>query len=147
MKIPRIVNLFSALLLGLTTLAPVHAATYAERHTFSIADVQGDFAGSTFGGTTTSDGTIPADTTILCDAPGSSVGCTGITPLVDRKLYGQNNPITLYPIDSEFGYDIIDFLGAAQKTRDGDYAEGFIGDVPPAYFPTFATIDGVDIAV
>ena len=65
--------------------------------------------------------------------------------MVDKKLYGLNNPITLYPVDSEFGYDIIDFLGAAQKTRDNDYAEGFVGDVPEDYFPTSANIDGVDI--
>jgi beta-lactam-binding protein with PASTA domain len=141
-KIPRIINLIAGLALGASIMTPVQAAIHTERHTFSIGDVQGDFEGRTFGGTTTSDGTIPADTTILCDAPGSSVFCTDIMPMVDRKLYGQQNPITLYPIDSAFGYYIIDFLGAAQKERDDDYAEGFIGDVPSAYFPIEANIDG-----
>jgi hypothetical protein len=60
--------------------------------------------------------------------------------MTDTKLVGQ--PITLYPIDSEFGYEVIDFLGAAQKTRDGDYLEGFVGNVT-AGFPTQAIIDGV----
>ncbi|MGB5260771.1 MAG: PASTA domain-containing protein [Gammaproteobacteria bacterium] len=144
MKIPRIANFIIGLALGLSMIAPVQALQHTGRHTFSIQDVQGDFQGSTFGGTTTSDGSIPADTTILCGGAGMATCPQGIAPVVDRKLYGQSNPITLYPIDSEFGYDIIDFLGAAQKTRDGDYAEGFIGDVPPAYFPTQAAIDGVD---
>ena len=143
MKKSRIVNLFAGLALGVSIMTPVQAIPYTERHTFSINDVQGDFEGHTFGGTTTSDGTIPADNTILCGAPRypCHVRPVGVRPMVDRKLYGQQNPITLYPIDSEFGYNIIDFLGAAQKTRDDDYLEGFIGDVPPAYFPTEALID------
>ena len=148
MKIPRIVNLFSALLLGLTEIAPVqHASNVTPNGTPSRSTTcRVTSTGSTFGGTTTSDGsTISPDTTILCDRSRAATLPVRyrprIAPMVDRKLYGQNNPITLYPIDSEFGYDIIDFLGAAQKTRDNDYLEGFIGDVPPAYFPTQAIIN------
>ncbi|MGB5540412.1 MAG: PASTA domain-containing protein, partial [Gammaproteobacteria bacterium] len=146
MKTPRIVNFIAGLAMGITTMTPVQALTHFERHTFSIDDLQGDFAGNTYGGTTTTDGTIPPDRTILCDEPSSTVNCPpDISPMTDTKLYGQQNPIILYPIDSEFGYEVIDFLGAAQKTRDGDYLEGFIGNVPPANFPPSADIDGVTI--
>jgi len=141
MKLFRIANFIVGLTLGLSMIAPVQAATHTERHTFSIGDVQGDFQGHTFGGAAG----IPADNSILCDAPGA-VGCPqGVSKITDTKLYGQNNPLDLFPIDSEFGYEVIDFLGAAQKTRDDDYAEGFIGDVPPAYFPTQAIIDDTPI--
>jgi len=146
MKKSRLVIFFAGLALGATIMAPVQAIPYTARHTFTINDVQGDFVGNTFGGTTTSDGTIPADTSILCGGGEGMATCPqGIAPIEDRKLYGQQNPITLYPVDSAFGYNIIDFLGAAQKTRDGDYLEGFVGDVPPAYFPTEANIDGTII--
>jgi hypothetical protein len=146
-KTPRIVNFLAGLALGFSAMAPmpaVQAATYSSPlFTFSIDDVQGDFQGNTFGGTTATGGTIPADRTILCDAPGSTVNCatttSGILPITDTKLVGQ--PITLYPVDSEFGYEVIDFLGAAQKTRDDDYAEGFVGNVTTG-FPTQADIDG-----
>ena len=59
--------------------------------------------------------------------------------MTDTKLLGA--PITLYPVDSTFGYQTIDFLGAAQKTRDDDYAEGFVGNVT-ASFPTQADLGG-----
>ena len=36
---------------------------------------------------------------------------------------------TLYPIDSEFGYYVSDFENAEQKALDGDYAEGWAGNV------------------
>ena len=155
MKIPRIANLFSALLLGVTILAPMQNAQAQPAPmqyvsdladgTFSIDDVQGDFSGNTFGGTTTSDGTIPADRSIICDAPGSTVNCPqGISPITDTKLL-PNQSITLYPVDSEFGYDTIDFLGAAQKMRVpgmvGDYAEGFVGNITSG-FPTEANLGG-----
>lgn len=135
----------TGLVLGLAALTPLqsaHATAYTSpAHVFSINDVQGDFQGNTFGGVTTAGGTIPADKSILCGAPGSTSGCpSGIAPITDTKLVGQ--PITLYPVDSEFGYEVIDFLGAAQKTRDGDYLEGFVGNVT-AGFPTQAVIDGV----
>ena len=147
MKIPRIVNLFSALLLGLTVMAPVQhaqAVVYVSDltdGTFSIDDVQGDFAGNTFGGTTTSAGTIAPDRRhhLWCTRH-SDNACGAITPIPIQKLLGQT--ITLYPVDSEFGYDVIDFLGAAQKMHDFDYAEGFVGDVTSG-FPTQAIIDGV----
>ncbi|WP_299649285.1 hypothetical protein [uncultured Tateyamaria sp.] len=35
----------------------------------------------------------------------------------------------LYGIDSEFGFEVTDFIGAEDKELDGDYAEGFAGDI------------------
>ena len=35
----------------------------------------------------------------------------------------------LYPIDSEFGFNVTDFEGAEPKTIDGSYTEGWVGDV------------------
>ena len=145
MNTSRVVMFFAGLALGVSIVAPVQAIEHSARHTFTIDDVQGDFVGNTFGGTTTSDGTIPADNSILCGGEGMATCPEGIAPIADRKLYGRQNPITLYPVDSAFGYNIIDFLGAAQKTRDGDYLEGFVGNVPEAYFPTEAVIDGIII--
>jgi hypothetical protein len=40
--------------------------------------------------------------------------------------------VTLYPIDSEFGFYIVDFLGAAQKYRDANYLEGYAGNFTDA---------------
>ncbi|MEN8763507.1 MAG: thrombospondin type 3 repeat-containing protein, partial [Thiogranum sp.] len=37
-----------------------------------------------------------------------------------------------YPVDSEFGYYIVDFVGAEGKIRDGDYLEGFVGNIEDA---------------
>lgn len=34
-----------------------------------------------------------------------------------------------YAIDSEFGFEVTDFVGAEGKELDGDYAEGFAGDI------------------
>jgi hypothetical protein len=44
-------------------------------------------------------------------------------PVVDKQ------GVTLYPVDTEFGYYIVDFLGAQGKIRDGDYMEGFVGNI------------------
>ena len=35
----------------------------------------------------------------------------------------------LYAVDSEFGFDVTDFIGATQKELDGDFAEGFAGNI------------------
>lgn len=35
----------------------------------------------------------------------------------------------MIPVDSEFGFVVEDFVSAAQKTRNNDYEEGFVGDL------------------
>ena len=88
-------------------------------HLFSINDIQGAFNGSTFG-----DGGAVTDSTIICDVP-DGVACpptAEVGPIIDKQ------GVTLYPIDSEFGFYIVDFLGAAQKYRDDNYVEGWAGN-------------------
>ncbi|GAB4181835.1 MAG: hypothetical protein Tsb002_02310 [Wenzhouxiangellaceae bacterium] len=99
------------LLLPATTLwsAPV---TFTVAHTFSIDDVQGDFLNGR---------TYAQNPMILC-GPAGSPACPeqGPQPLtVDAT--------TLFPIDSEFGFYVVDFVGGFTKTLDGAYTEGFIG--------------------
>lgn len=91
----------------------------SEVHVFSIDDVMGGFDGSTFG-------TEPVDPesgfSIIC-----GVGYTACpadnSPVIDKQ------GVTLYPVDSEFGFYVVDFLGAEGKVRDGDYKEGFVGNI------------------
>ncbi|MCK0153811.1 hypothetical protein MWU49_08860 [Alcanivorax sp. S6407] len=82
---------------------------HSQTHRFSIADVIGGF-----------DGSLAADdATIICDDE---------APCATDTIIDQKTGATLYPIDSEFGYQVADFVGAAQKTRDNDYAEGWVAD-------------------
>lgn len=86
--------------------------THVVTHTFSMQDVQGGFDGSTY-----------ADTPdIIC---GLGVPCPieGPVPTPDKT------GIMLYPVDSEFGFYVSDFVGAAPKIRDDDYLEGWVGDI------------------
>lgn len=91
-------------------------------HMFSLQDVQGGFNGSTVGPA----GAIQ-DPTIVCGAsaivPGSPACPKGVAPIVDKE------GVTLYPIDSEFGFNVVDFLGAQVKARNNDYLEGFVGQI------------------
>jgi len=84
-------------------------ASFESVHVFSTDDVLGTFQGATYGplGTTT-------DPSIIS----SEVG------------YVDKSGVSLYPVDSEFGYYVFDFLGARVKVRDFDYAEGFVGNEP-----------------
>ena len=89
-------------------------------HVFSIADIQGGFDGSTFG-----PGGALERKDILCGVPEAGVpACPdGVSPFVDKA--GN----TLYPVDSEFGFHVVDFVGAQAKSRDFDYGEGFAGNI------------------
>ncbi|MGP6085879.1 DUF4214 domain-containing protein [Antarctobacter jejuensis] len=81
---------------------------YTSSHVFSSNDVTGTFDGLT-------QGTIPV----------------GGLPIVDFSALPKvtKEGVSLYPIDSEFGFYVTDFLGAEDKVRDYDYAEGWIGDL------------------
>ena len=87
-------------------------------HTFSIDDLQGGFNGSTYG---TAGAT--QDLGIICGLDGSVVCPEGIAPVTDKE------GLTLYPVDSEFGFQVVDFLGAVPKIRDDDFLEGFVGNI------------------
>lgn len=98
-------------------------------HTFSIDDLQTDFEGRTYG-----DGGLESDPTAICGLNGvacpqdvdPATGLPLVAPIVDKQ------GITLYPVDSEFGFHVVDFLGAQAKTRDNDYLEGFVGNIEEA---------------
>jgi hypothetical protein len=103
--------------MGVAVAPAAHA--FESSHAFTIDDIQGAFTGSTYG----TAGAV-TDPTIIC---GLGVSCpTDVPPVVDKQ------GVTLYPIDSEFGFYIVDFLGAAQKYRDDNYLEGYAGNFSDA---------------
>jgi hypothetical protein len=90
-------------------------------HVFTINDVMGGFDGSTYG----TDPSGYNGSTFICGVPDeTSIACPdGYGPVVDKQ------GVTLYPVDSEFGFYVVDFLGAEGKARDGLYEEGFVGNI------------------
>ena len=115
-NITVICHLLTSLFLSVT-MTGVHAYE-SPVHIFSINDVQGGFNGSTFGPAGTTE-----DNSIICGAGGVSCPDNAPAPIIDKQ------GVTLYPVDSEFGFHVVDFLGAAPKIRDGDYMEGFVGNI------------------
>jgi hypothetical protein len=111
-KFPIALAVSAALLQG-------NALAYESEHVFSIDDVIGSFDGATFGPAGTA-----SDPSIICGLPGGTAACAEIVPYLDKS------GVWLYPVDSEFGYYVVDFLGAVGKVRDDDYAEGFVGNEP-----------------
>ena len=102
--------------LGLTATSTAFAYE-SPVHTFSINDVMGGFDGSTFG----TKG-LTQDTDIICDL--------GTTPCpTENQPYVDKAGVTLYPTDTEFGFYVVDFLGAEGKVRDGVYQEGYVGNI------------------
>lgn len=83
-------------------------AMFSSSHTFSTADITVTFGGMTIG--------TAADPLSVFDTTGAS----------GTKI---SDGVTLYPIDSEFGYYVEDFTDASVKILDGDYAEGWAGDL------------------
>ncbi|OOY20488.1 hypothetical protein BMI86_08075 [Thioclava sp. DLFJ5-1] len=86
---------------------------FRSSHVFSTADITVTFDGMTVGNS--EDPQAVFDTV---DDPNDPE---------DTKITKEG--VTLYPIDSEFGYYVSDFQNAEQKELDGDYAEGWAGDV------------------
>ncbi len=99
--------------IGMAASTSTQAWVSPAPHVFSISDIQGDFQGSTYA----------TDPSIICGL-GTTACPADVAPLLDKS------GVTLYPIDSEFGFYIVDFLGAAQKFRDGNYLEGYAGNIP-----------------
>jgi hypothetical protein len=80
------------------------------KHTFGLDDVIGNALGET-------DGDNP---NVIKDGdPGESL--TG-----EDNLTAKDGGV-LYPINSEFGFDVTDFVGATPKTFDGVAEEGWVG--------------------
>jgi Ca2+-binding RTX toxin-like protein len=86
------------------------APDYRVTHVFSTDDVTG-----TFGGLTQGD-VLPGGTPVIDFSA---------TPKVTKE------GVELYPINSEFGFNVTDFDGAVAKDFEDDpeYAEGFAGDL------------------
>ncbi|HSF65422.1 MAG TPA: hypothetical protein VLA78_13605 [Paracoccaceae bacterium] len=84
--------------------------TWTSIHTFSTDDITVTFDGTTVGS--------------LGEEAGTVFDTTGTNGTKETK-----DGVTLYPIDSEFGYNVYDFIGADVKELDGDYAEGWAGNV------------------
>ncbi len=79
---------------------------YSAEHTFTLDNLLGGRDGVT----------AAEDPSIICQS-----GCED-NLLVDGST-------TLYPIDNGFGWDAIDFVGAMERERDGEYADGWAGAV------------------
>eukprot|EP00558_Chaetoceros_sp_UNC1202_P001791 CAMPEP_0197258202 /NCGR_PEP_ID=MMETSP1429-20130617/81321_1 /TAXON_ID=49237 /ORGANISM="Chaetoceros sp., Strain UNC1202" /LENGTH=476 /DNA_ID=CAMNT_0042722249 /DNA_START=27 /DNA_END=1454 /DNA_ORIENTATION=- len=77
---------------------------YTVTHTFSTSDIVGTF-----------DGTSVSENPSIIDWSADPEITKGGTEL--------------FPIDSEFGYHVTDFVGAEEKEIDGIYTEGWAGDL------------------
>ena len=77
-------------------------------HVFSINDIIGGYDGTTY-----------ADDASIIDLDGTAE----IPTVIDKE------GTVLAPIDSEFGFVVSDFVGAVDKVRDNDYAEGWAGNI------------------
>ncbi len=93
--------------------ATVGVSFLSEKHVFSIDDIVGGFDGVTY-----SEDPLLGDPLIL-DTSWAS----------ETPVYVDKSGNALYPIDSEFGFYVQDFLGAIQKVHDYDYGEGWAGDL------------------
>ncbi|MCW8844278.1 MAG: DUF11 domain-containing protein [Gammaproteobacteria bacterium] len=117
----RSLTMITAATVMLAAGSPAQAdeITWNATHTFSIVDVQGDFEGTT----------VAQDVSILCGYPDlNSPACP--TDDDQPQVFTDKEGITLYPVDSAFGYYVEDYVGAAEKVRgDGFWTEGFAGNV------------------
>ncbi|MEY8839740.1 hypothetical protein AB9K41_12000, partial [Cribrihabitans sp. XS_ASV171] len=86
-------------------------------HTFSLDDIVGTFSGVSY----------PENPSII-DTDGS---------VVPQFIDKDGN--VLSAIDSEFGFYVTDFVGAEGKVLDGDYGEGFAGNIYDETDPTLVT--------
>lgn len=98
-------------------------------HVFSIDDLQSGFDGSTYGPA----GAIQ-DPDAICGLPGGASCPTTTNPATGLPLvapFTDKQGVRLYPVDTEFGFEVVDFLGAKAKTRAAprDYQEGFVGNI------------------
>lgn len=101
---------------------------HVDFHTFSINDLQGNPRARMFGeeGTYGEAGTLNSPIAICGTGITGSPECPedGPQPFTDK------DGVTLYPVNSTFGFEVVDFLGAVEKGyRDGKYEEGFVGNI------------------
>lgn len=110
---------YSLLVCAIALLGAVPAQAYeSPLHIFSIDDLQGGFDGRTYGPA----GTMQ-DPNLICGLSGSPACPWWVQPFMDKE------GIMLYPVDSEFGFYVVDFLGAKEKLLDEDFMEGWVGNI------------------
>jgi hypothetical protein len=97
-------------------IAGSQVSAFESTHTFTLDDLVGGFDGATVG----AEGNY-SDPSIVCDV--GSCPADGPQPFTDKS------GTLLYPIDSEFGFYVVDFAKGIQKTRDLVYTEGFAGNI------------------
>jgi hypothetical protein len=90
-------------------------------HVFSMDDVIGGFDGSTF-----ADDASIINTAATFEDPSNPDPPDYDGPV--RAIMDKDGTV-LYPVDSEFGFEVTDFDGAVQKVRDGIYQEGYVGNI------------------
>ncbi len=115
---------FISAAIALAIAGPVQAYQ-SPIHTFSKKDVMGSFDGTTWNNVAPYKTDLPLSSTIFCGMPKSVFTCeeVGAQTIIDKDL------TELFPIDSEFGFYVADFLGAQQKAVDALYEEGYAGNI------------------
>lgn len=108
-----------ALALAIGVAVPNPASAFESTHTFKIDDIIGGFDGRTYG--IEGNGSDPD---ILCGLEGSET-----CPVDGPQPFTDKEGTTLYPIDSEFGFYVVDYAKAITKVADGVYTEGFAGNI------------------
>ena len=114
-------SLFAGCTVALLFAGTAGATDYTSpTHIFHLDDIIGAFDGST----------VAADPTILCTPTGTTPfpGTAPCPPGIPPPQGGQTPTTGLYAIDSSFGFYVSDFVGAAEKVRDNDYFEGWVGE-------------------
>jgi hypothetical protein len=120
---PAVTTLALAISMALGLTATTTAQAYESPvHVFSVNDVLGDFDGSTYGDTGAAQ-----DKSIICGLPDSA---QTTCPDDAAQPFTDKSGVELFPIDSEYGFYVVDFVGAQEKVKDGDYGEGWVGNLP-----------------
>jgi hypothetical protein len=102
---------------GAAQAAPV---THSQTVVFQLKDLIADFDGRTYG----PDGNGQYQD-VICTASGA---LGGVCDPEHLPIPGDE-AVRLYPIDSEFGFNVVPYALATQKTLDGIYAEGYAGNI------------------
>jgi len=111
----------SAAVVALMAAGAVQAATvqHISGHTFTVDDLVADYDGRTFG--PMGNGRYLA---VLCGLPGVPA-CDA-----DHLPISGDEATKLYPVDSEFGFNVVAFATAFDKEiGDGVWGEGWVGNI------------------
>jgi hypothetical protein len=122
-------TLISAAIVAAISASGLQAGTqsHTAKHTFTLFDIVGDRQGTTYAytdGPTTGTGN-GGDSSILCGVPwvATSPDCDADHPPIDGDEASK-----LFPIDSDFGFEVVPFAKAVDKQRgDGVWGEGYAG--------------------